>query len=234
MSFFPLKFRADLLIRHLQHNPAEVTTLRDDIKGRVGDMTVIDGYLWVLTAVDWHGSGSGELTMSGMCNIYAKYTGFAPDELAKIIRDVYGKNPELHAHRLINLYLTPDMLLPEFRPPPYAGSQAACFRPDSERKEGDLFPPYSLLAWLTDIQVATEDEFLSLLTSLKEWWEGSGFSYYIHSRTLILDDVWEVPSNQDLVCALVNNSSIGRYCIYCKDHRTIFRFPGEFSDNGDL
>ncbi|MCZ9312048.1 MAG: hypothetical protein O0V67_01600 [Methanocorpusculum sp.] len=48
MTTFTLKFTPENLQRHLARDPNDMWTVRDESKGKIGDVTIIDGSIWVL------------------------------------------------------------------------------------------------------------------------------------------------------------------------------------------
>jgi hypothetical protein len=46
MKQFELKFTEENLQRHLSHDPFEIHTIRDELKGEVGDLTIIKSKIY--------------------------------------------------------------------------------------------------------------------------------------------------------------------------------------------
>lgn len=111
MTTFTLKFTPENFRRHLARNPNDIWTVRDESKGKIGDVTIIDGSIWVL------------VKESGFCTKwdhgayvafhYHKCAGFdSMNALLIELRACYGSIPDpLYVVHLIRTSIKPETYL---------------------------------------------------------------------------------------------------------------------------
>ena len=111
MNTFTLKFTPENLRRHLARNPNDIWTVRNESKGKIGDITIIDGSFWVLVkesvfCTKWdHGAY--------VAFHYHKCTGFdSMNSLLFELRDCYEAIPDpLYVLHLIRTSLSAQEML---------------------------------------------------------------------------------------------------------------------------
>jgi len=97
MKQFTLKFTMENLKRHMDYDTDYIVTTRDNLKARIGDVTVIgDGMYRVESIYESYISGVSEITQTVMWEYIAGLEGFyhAPDfasELERIYGELTGK-----------------------------------------------------------------------------------------------------------------------------------------------
>ena len=111
VTTFTLKFTPENLRRHLARNPDDIWTVRNESKGKIGDITIIDGSFWVLVkesvfCTKWdHGAY--------VAFHYHKCTGFdSMNSLLRELRDCYEVIPDpLYVLHLIRTSLSAQEML---------------------------------------------------------------------------------------------------------------------------
>ncbi|MFA5744086.1 MAG: hypothetical protein WC936_04690 [Candidatus Nanoarchaeia archaeon] len=102
MKQFKLSFTQENLQRHLNYNPRRVYTIRDEMKGRCGDLTIIDSEIYSVNKV--YPTTLAEI--KNPKNHLWKKEGFSSqEEYINEIQGIYGSNPDKQLYLMVLVWV---------------------------------------------------------------------------------------------------------------------------------